>query len=68
MADAAIQNANWQEIDYWATHVNDMEQNIRWDYWLAKAKLELGQTESGNSRLKKISNQRHFKVVWSSIY
>ncbi len=60
MADAAIQNANWQEIDYWATHANVMEPNIRWDYWLAKAKLELGQTDSGNSRLKEISNQRHY--------
>ena len=60
MADAAIQNANWQEINYWAKHANDIEKNIRWDYWLARAKIELGQTDSGNSQLEKISNQRHY--------
>ena len=60
MADAAIRNANWGEINYWAKHANDVEKNIRWDYWLARAKIELGQTSSGNGLLEKISNRRHY--------
>ena len=60
MADAAIQNANWQEINYWAKQANDIEENIRWDYWLARAQIELGQTDSGHSRMERISNQRHY--------
>ena len=60
MANAAIQNANWAEIDYWAKHANNDEKNIKWDYWLARAKIELGQTASGNDLLEQISNQRHY--------
>ena len=60
MADDAIRHVNWREVNYWSKQANNIEQNIKWDYWLARAKIELGEKDSGDSDLENIAKQRHY--------
>ena len=60
MANAAILNFNWSEIIYWVQKAKQSEENIRWDYWIARAKIESDDTDDGLSRLKAIADQRHY--------
>ncbi len=61
LANSAIENANWKEANYWIKSAISIEEDIRWDYWLSRAQIELGEEEQeATLRLKRISDERHY--------
>ena len=61
LANSAIENANWKEASHWIKSAISIEEDIRWDYWLSRAQIELGEEEQeATLRLKKISEERHY--------
>ena len=61
LANLAIENANWKEASYWIKSATSIDEDIRWDYWLSRAQIELGEEEQeATLRLKRISEERHY--------
>ena len=61
LANSAIKNANWEEASYWVKRVLSIEEDIRWDYWLSRAQIEIGgEEQEAKLRLTRISNERHY--------
>ena len=61
LANSAIENANWKEASHWIKSAISIEEDIRWDYWLSRAQIELGEEEQeATLRLKRISEERHY--------
>lgn len=57
----AISKANWQEVYFWISRLSDTTQaTYRWQYWLGRSEIALGEKEKGEARLKRIMGYRHF--------
>ncbi|EHN69740.1 transglycosylase SLT domain-containing protein [Aliivibrio fischeri] len=64
----AIRKTEWNEIIFWINKLTSEEQaSYRWQYWLARSEMKLGDTESGETRLKRIAGNRHFYSIAASI-
>ncbi|MDE1323639.1 murein transglycosylase [Vibrio aestuarianus] len=60
----ALQAADWRGLQYWIEQLPAKKQSsIRWQYWLARAEIELGNTSKGMQRLQSIVGQRNFYSV-----
>lgn len=60
-ARAALWQQNWPAVIKAIESLNDEEKNSnRWQYWLARAHTELGQTQLANIRLHAISQDRDY--------
>lgn len=57
----AISKTNWQDISFWISRLSDTTQaTYRWQYWLGRSEIILGEKEKGEARLKRIMGYRHF--------
>ncbi len=60
----AIQEANWSSVIKWIDILpKDKQNSLRWQYWLARSELALGQHFSGQQRMESIIGQRNFYSV-----
>ncbi|KAB1460160.1 murein transglycosylase [Vibrio panuliri] len=63
-ARLAIQQADWTGVASWiAVLPSNVQQSLRWQYWLARSELALGKKKQANQRLEKIVGQRNFYSV-----
>lgn len=64
----AIRKADWRDIQYWVLGLSEQSaSSYRWQYWLGRSEIELGNSASGEARLKRISGERHFYSIAASI-
>lgn len=60
----AIQSADWQQVVDWIAKLPPSnQQELRWQYWLGRSEMELGQSVTGQQRLEAIIGQRNFYSV-----
>ncbi|MGF1722255.1 murein transglycosylase [Vibrio kyushuensis] len=60
----AIQHVDWQGVQSWAALLpKSYQQDPRWQYWLGRSEIELGDAYSGHNRLEKIVGLRNFYSV-----
>ncbi len=60
----AIQNADWKGVQEWVPVLNKEEQNtLRWQYWLGRSEIALGNATAGKKRLATLVGQRDFYSV-----
>lgn len=60
----AIQHADWQGIQDWIGLLPDEKQNsLRWQYWLGRSEIALGDKVAGQQRMEKLIGQRNFYSV-----
>lgn len=60
----AIQSADWQQVVDWIAKLPPSnQQELRWQYWLGRSEMELGQGVTGQQRLEAIIGQRNFYSV-----
>lgn len=63
-ARLAIQQADWPGLIQWIELLPSQSQNnLRWQYWLARAELAEGKQKQGKERLEKIVGKRNFYSV-----
>jgi soluble lytic murein transglycosylase len=44
----ALQHADWKGVKNWIAQLpDDKKSGLRWQYWLARSEIELGETASG---------------------
>ncbi|MEZ8825153.1 murein transglycosylase [Vibrio amylolyticus] len=60
----AIQHADWQGIQQWSSLLPKSYLQVpRWQYWLARSEIALGDSNDGYARLEKIIGLRNFYSV-----
>ena len=60
----AIQEADWGSVIKWIGILPaDSQNSLRWQYWIARSELALGQHFSGQQRMESIIGQRNFYSV-----
>ncbi|KII77417.1 murein transglycosylase [Vibrio renipiscarius] len=60
----ALQDADWQGVVDWIERLPaKQKETLRWQYWLARAEVELGNAKQGNQRLEAILGERNFYSV-----
>lgn len=60
----AIQNADWKGVQQWIAVLNKDEQaSLRWQYWLGRSEIALGDDIAGKQRLATLVGQRNFYSV-----
>ncbi len=60
----AIQNADWKGVQQWIAVLNKKQQNtLRWQYWLGRSEIALGDEVAGKKRLAALVGQRDFYSV-----
>ncbi|MDD9194664.1 transglycosylase SLT domain-containing protein [Aliivibrio sp. S3MY1] len=64
----AIRKAQWRDIQYWILGLSEQKaSSYRWQYWLGRSEIELGDRLSGEARLKRILGERHFYSIAAAI-
>lgn len=64
----AIRQVKWREIRYWIDRLSEKQQaSYRWQYWVARSQIELGEKREGEARLQQIAGKRHFYSIAASI-
>ncbi|MDD9157605.1 transglycosylase SLT domain-containing protein [Aliivibrio sp. S4TY2] len=64
----AIRKADWKGIQHWVLKLpEESTTSYRWQYWLGRSEIELGDKATGEARLKRISGERHFYSVAAAI-
>ncbi|NRF28011.1 murein transglycosylase [Vibrio coralliilyticus] len=60
----AIQEADWHGVEDWIGHLPDKkQQSLRWQYWLGRSEVALGDITKGSQRLENLVGQRNFYSV-----
>lgn len=60
----ALLHLDWQGVATWIAQLPQQEQqSTRWQYWLGRSDIALGNTKQGNQRLRAILGQRNFYSV-----
>ncbi|MDF2155476.1 transglycosylase SLT domain-containing protein [Vibrio sp. CAU 1672] len=60
----AIQNADWQAVRAWIAKLDaERQASLRWQYWLGRSEIALGDEIKGKQRLSKLVGQRNFYSV-----
>lgn len=60
----AIQQADWREVPHWIALMTPKAQgSLRWQYWLGRSEIELGESDEGKQRLDKLIGKRNFYSV-----
>ncbi|HDM8222255.1 TPA: transglycosylase SLT domain-containing protein [Vibrio campbellii] len=60
----SIQNGDWKGVQKWIAVLNEQEQaTLRWQYWLGRSEIALGDEVAGKQRLAKLVGQRNFYSV-----
>lgn len=60
----AIQFADWQGVAQWIARLpEESQQSLRWQYWLGRSEIELGQQLKGHQRMEDLIGQRNFYSV-----
>ncbi len=60
----AIQNADWKGVQEWIAVLNNKQQEtLRWQYWLGRSEIALGDEVAGKKRLATLLGQRDFYSV-----
>ncbi|MGR5236180.1 murein transglycosylase [Vibrio alfacsensis] len=60
----SIQNGDWKGVQKWIAVLNQEEQaSLRWQYWLGRSEIALGEQVAGKKRLAKLVGQRNFYSV-----
>lgn len=60
----ALQHADWKGVEKWIEKLpSSKKEDLRWQYWLARAELAQGRNQAGEQRLESILGQRHFYSV-----
>ncbi len=60
----AIQNGDWKGIQEWVAVLDKEEQEtLRWQYWLGRSEIALGNEVAGKKRLAGLIGQRDFYSV-----
>lgn len=60
-ARLAVQQADWKGLEQWINKLSDnVKQISRWQYWLARAEISLGERAQGEKRLESVVGQRNF--------
>ncbi|MEL7291132.1 MAG: murein transglycosylase [Pseudomonadota bacterium] len=60
----AIQHGNWQHVEQWIERLpEELQQTLRWQYWLGRSEMALGEVGAGQQRLESIIGQRNFYSV-----
>ncbi|MEF1341170.1 lytic murein transglycosylase, partial [Vibrio rotiferianus] len=60
----SIQNSDWKGVQKWIAVLNDEEQaSLRWQYWLGRSEIAMGDEVAGKQRLSKLVGQRNFYSV-----
>ncbi|MCW8335203.1 murein transglycosylase [Vibrio paucivorans] len=60
----AIQQSDWQGIVNWIELLpKSQQQSLRWQYWLGRSEIALGDTVQGKTRLNELVGQRNFYSV-----
>ncbi|MGR5301327.1 murein transglycosylase [Vibrio alfacsensis] len=60
----SIQNGDWEGVQKWIAVLNQEEQaSLRWQYWLGRSEIALGEQGAGKKRLAKLVGQRNFYSV-----
>ncbi|EMK6670617.1 murein transglycosylase [Vibrio fluvialis] len=60
----ALRNLDWQGVADWIGQLPNTEQaTTRWQYWLGRSEMALGQQDAGAKRLQAILGERNFYSV-----
>ncbi|MEL7287397.1 MAG: lytic murein transglycosylase, partial [Pseudomonadota bacterium] len=60
----SIQNGDWKGVQKWIAVLNEQEQaTLRWQYWLGRSEIALGNEVAGKQRLAKLVGQRNFYSI-----
>nr|WP_319555664.1 transglycosylase SLT domain-containing protein [uncultured Vibrio sp.] len=60
----AVQNADWKGVQEWIAVLNQEEQaTLRWQYWLGRSEIALGDDVAGKKRLATLVGERNFYSV-----
>lgn len=60
----AIRQVDWPMISVWVKRLpQDSQNSLRWQYWLGRSELALGETNEGIARLQKLLGKRNFYSV-----
>ncbi|EDP58537.1 fused predicted transporter subunit of ABC superfamily: ATP-binding component [Vibrio sp. AND4] len=60
----SIQNGDWRGVQKWIAVLSEQEQaTLRWQYWLGRSEIALGNKAAGEQRLTKLVGQRNFYSV-----
>ncbi len=60
----AIQNADWKGVQEWIAVLNkNQQETLRWQYWLGRSEIALGDEVAGQKRLAALVGQRNFYSV-----
>ncbi|MBR9875033.1 MAG: transglycosylase SLT domain-containing protein [Vibrionaceae bacterium] len=60
----AVQNADWKGVQDWIAVLNKEEQaTLRWQYWLGRSEIALGDDIAGKKRLATLVGERNFYSV-----
>ncbi|MBR9788437.1 MAG: transglycosylase SLT domain-containing protein [Vibrionaceae bacterium] len=60
----AVQNTDWKGVQEWIAVLNQEEQaSLRWQYWLGRSEIELGDDVAGKKRLATLVGERNFYSV-----
>ncbi|NVD05788.1 murein transglycosylase [Vibrio sp. JPW-9-11-11] len=60
----AIQEGNWQHVIDWIERLPEAsQQTLRWQYWLGRSEVALGEKGAGQQRFESIIGQRNFYSV-----
>ena len=60
----AIQHLDWQGVQRWIDLLPiAKQQSLRWQYWLGRSEIALGEQSKGMNRLEKLVGQRNFYSV-----
>ncbi|HAS6348892.1 TPA: murein transglycosylase [Vibrio vulnificus] len=60
----ALQEADWKGVQSWISKLDGEQQNsLRWQYWLGRSEIALGNQTQGKKRLSQLIGQRNFYSV-----
>lgn len=60
----AIRKADWPVIPYWISLLPESSRDsMRWQYWLARSELAMGQNTAGIERMQSLLGKRNFYSV-----
>ncbi len=63
----ALQDGDWQGVKTWIAKLSlSKKSELRWQYWLARAEIALGEHQDGEERLRAMLGKRHFYSVVSA--
>ncbi|RTZ15082.1 murein transglycosylase [Vibrio aquaticus] len=63
-ARLAIQQADWKGLATWINKLPETSrESLRWQYWLGRSELALGERKQGHQRMESLVGQRNFYSV-----